>query len=396
MCFRYAPLALLLAAPPALAQNLDVPENPEFPNTFNQPAFTVNSPAELQRAFHNGPLDSLSGYSMDEMFAPPYYRPWHFLENGPYVVGGTVFTDIVLDAEDRDQDGLTTDTLRQIDLAPPLFEGGPWTDPRTGITYEGTVTGDLVRAEPALACDQQTNTPVALDNASDIAGNVAFIARGSCFFSVKAVSAQRAGARAVVIYIPNNTGLDSRGAINMAPNLPGDGSESDLYTSTDSLGLSIPVVLIPDGVAMSILDRLYHGGGTVNVTLGVGPVRLFVDGDGDGVADPETPGLTDFDPPAGTLIVAAEPATAPRPPTLAVYPNPASGVVHVTLAGRDGGPVRVAVYDVLGRQVALLHDGPVAGEDVFDLDASALPPGLYLVRAAGAAFSQTTRLTVAR
>jgi hypothetical protein len=41
----------------------------------------------------------------------------------------------------------------------------------------------------------------------------------------------------------------------------------------------------------------------------------------------------------------------------------------------------VAVYDVLGREVAVLHDGLTsAQEETVTFDASALPAGLYIVR----------------
>ena len=407
MLLRYAPLALLLAAPLALAQNLKVPENPEVPNTFNQPAFTVNSPDTLQRFFHNGAL-ALGSPGLEEMFRPPYFTPTLDVGTG-FLVGATVFSEHVLDVGDCDQDGMTTDTLHQVDLAPPLFEGGPWTDPVTGLTYEGTVTGDLVLVDgapagfdAALGCDPADDTPVEYANAADVAGNVAFIQRGECRFSVKAVAAQRAGARAAVIFIPNNAQYsDNRTATNMAVGLVGDGSETDFYSATDSLGLSIPVLLIPNGIGQPILDALETGAG-VNVTLGVGPVIFYEDADADGEADPETPGLTDFDPPRGRPyaqgMICTSAAEAPPSPRarLEVVPNPASGLARVAIRIAHSERIRVAVYDVLGRQVALLHDGPVAGEAAFDLDVSALPPGLYVVHAAGAAFSQTTRLTVAR
>ena len=67
---------------------------------------------------------------------------------------------------------------------------------------------------------------------------------------------------------------------------------------------------------------------------------------------------------------------------LRVWPNPSGGAVTVALALPSAGPVRVAVYDALGRRVAVVHDGPLgAGVHEFGLDGSALPAGLYVVRA---------------
>ena len=60
--------------------------------------------------------------------------------------------------------------------------------------------------------------------------------------------------------------------------------------------------------------------------------------------------------------------------------------------------VRAAVYDALGREVAVLHDGPLAaGTSVaLSVETSALAPGVYIVRAQGESTSLTQRLTVAR
>ena len=418
MLLRYAPFALLLASP-ALAQNLDVPENPAFPTTFNQPMLTVNSPAELQRAFHNGVM--VGEGDIEEMFAAPYFLPDLSLEDGRYVVGASVFTDVCLDADDEDGDGLVTDTLRQIDLAPPLFDpavtpqagSGVLTDPITGIDYEGIVTGTLVQTEPAIGCDPDTNGPVTLTNADAVIGEIAFIQYGGCSYSAKAVTAQRAGARGVVIYLPGSEGYPERfGATNMAATLTGSGLDDDLYTATDSLGLYIPVLQIPAGVAGPLIDDLEFGS-EVNVTLGVGPVSLIPGFEGE--TQQETPYLTDCmlasgwrlggihgDPPFARLASSCPIRTAGAPPpaatraTLAAYPNPSAHVTRVRLATPRPERVRVAAFDLLGRRVALLHDGPVAGTADLALDVSALPAGLYVVLAVGETFRETARFSVAR
>ncbi|MDX1547144.1 MAG: hypothetical protein R3247_09160, partial [Rhodothermales bacterium] len=51
--------------------------------------------------------------------------------------------------------------------------------------------------------------------------------------------------------------------------------------------------------------------------------------------------------------------------------------------------VRVEVYDVAGRRVALLHDGPLPAHEAhaFTFDAGRLPSGLYLYRAVGETFT---------
>jgi glucose/arabinose dehydrogenase len=62
-------------------------------------------------------------------------------------------------------------------------------------------------------------------------------------------------------------------------------------------------------------------------------------------------------------------------------PNPFRGTTAVSFRAGTRGSVRVAVYDVLGREVAVLHDGLTsAQEETVTFDASALPAGLYIVR----------------
>lgn len=85
-----------------------------------------------------------------------------------------------------------------------------------------------------------------------------------------------------------------------------------------------------------------------------------------------------------TMGTAAGDDAAPRAFTLApVHPNPvtASATVGYTLA--RAAAVRVAVYDLLGREVAVLAEGRRApGEHAVALDARALAAGTYLVRLA--------------
>ncbi len=74
------------------------------------------------------------------------------------------------------------------------------------------------------------------------------------------------------------------------------------------------------------------------------------------------------------------------------YPNPSSGAVTVPLVLPEVADVSVAVFDVLGRQVAVLADGRAeVGRREFVLDGGALPAGLYVVRATVRTDSGTAR-----
>jgi hypothetical protein len=95
-------------------------------------------------------------------------------------------------------------------------------------------------------------------------------------------------------------------------------------------------------------------------------------------------------------IVANEEQAADATGLSAVAPNPATGTASFSLRSASTEAVTVAVYDALGRQVAVLHDGPVGVEEAFTVDVSRLPAGVYVVRAAGGAVRSTQRFTVVR
>ncbi len=87
----------------------------------------------------------------------------------------------------------------------------------------------------------------------------------------------------------------------------------------------------------------------------------------------------------------------------AVAPNPARGAARLPLTLDADATVEAAVYDALGRRVAVVSDGPLAaGAHAIPLEAGALAPGVYVVRVVarpaggGAARVGVRRLTVAR
>ena len=90
---------------------------------------------------------------------------------------------------------------------------------------------------------------------------------------------------------------------------------------------------------------------------------------------------------------APEAAAALLPPA----PNPSAARAALRYALDAPGPVRLAVYDVLGREVAVVAEGArAAGAHTALVDVSAWPAGVYLVRLDVGAEALTQRLTVAR
>ncbi|HLA63073.1 MAG TPA: T9SS type A sorting domain-containing protein [Rhodothermales bacterium] len=111
-----------------------------------------------------------------------------------------------------------------------------------------------------------------------------------------------------------------------------------------------------DGSGWGVYAQRYHGGGVV-------------------AAEPEPDGAAD----------------------LALVPNPVTGSGVVRYVVPEAAHVRVAVYDVLGREVAVLADREQgAGRYDVALAAGSLAPGTYLVRLTAGEATLVRRVTVAR
>jgi membrane-anchored mycosin MYCP len=101
----------------------------------------------------------------------------------------------------------------------------------------------------------------------------------------------------------------------------------------------------------------------------------------------------------GNLSVAGDLLTSGRVPAetglAGVFPNPARGVATVSVALTEVQHVRVALYDVLGREVMVLADAMMeAGTHRLALDRQNLSAGTYVVRmtTAHSAFSRPVAL----
>lgn len=97
-------------------------------------------------------------------------------------------------------------------------------------------------------------------------------------------------------------------------------------------------------------------------------------------------------------VVAGEGPVASATRVLAVSgANPTRGRSEVTVTLDAAAPVAVALFDALGRRVAVLHEGALgAGPTRLGVDASGLPPGVYVVRAEGPFGAASARLAVVR
>ena len=96
----------------------------------------------------------------------------------------------------------------------------------------------------------------------------------------------------------------------------------------------------------------------------------------------------------GDLEVAVE--TPGRYVLMPAYPNPFNPEATVRFAVRDSAPVAVTLHDALGRRVATLYSGTPDANQMLSvqIDGSALPSGLYLVRLTGSGFSASQSVTL--
>jgi hypothetical protein len=115
---------------------------------------------------------------------------------------------------------------------------------------------------------------------------------------------------------------------------------------------------------------------------------LEIDTDSDGTVD-ETVTLAN--------AVAGEAAPAPTGLALTVAPNPVRGSARLGLSLDTPDTVRLSLHDALGREVAVLANGPrAAGEHEVDVDLTGLPAGVYLLRLGTEAGTLARPLTVVR
>ena len=99
-----------------------------------------------------------------------------------------------------------------------------------------------------------------------------------------------------------------------------------------------------------------------------------------------------FFPSAGENGAAAGSLALGRP-----TPNPAQGLVELPFAIRDGGNARISVYDVTGREVAIVADRTFgSGGQTAEFDVSGLAAGVYVVVLQANGERATQRLSVVR
>ncbi len=82
---------------------------------------------------------------------------------------------------------------------------------------------------------------------------------------------------------------------------------------------------------------------------------------------------------------------------LEAFPNPFNNSTRLTLELKENTTVKITIYDLLGRQVAILADGnlPSGRHDII-WEAGDLPSGIYLCRVKAGDVSATEKITLLR
>ncbi|MEM8558505.1 MAG: M36 family metallopeptidase, partial [Bacteroidota bacterium] len=173
-----------------------------------------------------------------------------------------------------------------------------------------------------------------------------------------------------------------------------DGTASDsgsgiatVALSSDAVNLALDVDGFSAGASsvgfeVTLIDKTQPGSGTIVATDVEGNEgTLFVDSEDRAEA-----------------AMAASSTTLPEVATLyGSYPNPFAATTTVRFALPEAADVQVVVYDVTGREVARLADGPAkSGFHTATFDGSALPSGVYVVRLSADGRAETQRMVLAR
>ncbi len=120
--------------------------------------------------------------------------------------------------------------------------------------------------------------------------------------------------------------------------------------------------------------------------------------------DDQRGALRDGTPDIGSFEFGVPTAGAPGPSgdvthSLSVlHPNPAVGTTRFTLSVSTTQHVDVSLFDITGRLVALVSDGATTAgvTHVFNVDASSLSAGVYVLRVRGEHFEESRRVVLAR
>jgi hypothetical protein len=101
--------------------------------------------------------------------------------------------------------------------------------------------------------------------------------------------------------------------------------------------------------------------------------------------------LNDF-----AIVLASESGPATGVFGVSAFPNPTSGTATVRFSIQEQADVRLAVYDVMGREVAVLQEGELASSQYDAVLPNDLAAGLYVIRLQAGDQTATAKVSVVR
>jgi hypothetical protein len=167
-------------------------------------------------------------------------------------------------------------------------------------------------------------------------------------------------------------------------------------TLVKPLTATVRLRIAADSLRVLGLDSLGRGSGTVRTYLRGDSNMFFLEIDQSADRTPWY-GLEAFG--NGTVTVAEE----PQPSGWSLeqnFPNPFNPVTrisYVVAGGTEADPLKLVVYDLLGREVAVLVDGPMEpGRHEVLFDPGRLSSGLYIFRLSSRSFSAARSMLLLR
>ena len=177
-----------------------------------------------------------------------------------------------------------------------------------------------------------------------------------------------------------------------------DGAPHDAKITLSTIGNPGPLVGLSDGTTYVATD-LYNGNTTqaVQFTGGIDTLKVSLPAYGSAVFVIDNVAHTLVLPPLTGIGVSASIAP-PREYSLSQnYPNPFNPATTISYQIRSAGGVTLRVYDLLGRDVAMLvNEYQAAGSYTKTFDASRLSSGGYFYRLQAGSFVNTKKMVLAK
>jgi PA domain-containing protein/flagellar hook capping protein FlgD len=274
------------------------------------------------------------------------------------------------------------------------------------------VTGNVVLVDDGAAPNSDACSP--LVNGAQVAGNIAFIDRGTCTFVSKAMQAQSVGAIAVII-ANNVAGLLSPGGTDATITIPVIGiSLADGNTIRAQLGAGVNATLKLDNTQMAGADPqgrvlmyapnpLEQGSSVSHWDVTAFP-NLLMEPALSRDLKADAVDLTRYTFMDIGWFKGATDAGTPAYATHLVgnYPNPFNPGTKILFELEQTDVVRLDIYDVAGRRVRRLVDGAMTAGlhalswDGADAHGRMVATGIYVARLQSGSHTDTRRLALVK